>query len=236
MPQINNSIIWKVISLSGWFISIVLLMTLLKIHNDIEIQEFEKGINLLSDDLIEDIIKTKKKQVLIKNFQNFKNTETPLGKFVTTNLVSSINKKDNSIVFVNREYIEDITLEQRLTRSGLTRMQDISEVGALIGGQLVVTGKTELSNNELAISVQMTDIESGRIITSRNSKLLSDQMINSFADDNHQFNKCFFIILDKINTFISDNFQWLWAAILVPIMGWIWNSKRKKHEEKLKNM
>ena len=32
----------------------------------------------------------------------------------------------------------------------------------------------------------------------------------------------------KIGTFFKNNWQWLWAAILVPFAGWLWNRKKKQ--------
>ena len=32
---------------------------------------------------------------------------------------------------------------------------------------------------------------------------------------------------DQIKNFALNNWQWLWAAILVPIAGWIWNKRRR---------
>jgi hypothetical protein len=31
---------------------------------------------------------------------------------------------------------------------------------------------------------------------------------------------------DRIGAFIEDNWQWLWAAILVPIAGWLWKKMK----------
>lgn len=32
----------------------------------------------------------------------------------------------------------------------------------------------------------------------------------------------------KIGTFFKNNWQWLWAAILVPVAGWLWKRKKKQ--------
>jgi hypothetical protein len=32
----------------------------------------------------------------------------------------------------------------------------------------------------------------------------------------------------RISSFFEKNWQWLWAAILVPLVGWIWRTKQKK--------
>ena len=32
----------------------------------------------------------------------------------------------------------------------------------------------------------------------------------------------------KIGLFIKNNWQWLWAAILVPVVGWLWKRRKKQ--------
>jgi hypothetical protein len=32
----------------------------------------------------------------------------------------------------------------------------------------------------------------------------------------------------KIGLFFKNNWQWLWAAILVPVAGWLWKRKKKQ--------
>jgi hypothetical protein len=32
----------------------------------------------------------------------------------------------------------------------------------------------------------------------------------------------------RVGVFFENNWQWLWAAILVPIAGWLWRRKKKK--------
>jgi hypothetical protein len=32
----------------------------------------------------------------------------------------------------------------------------------------------------------------------------------------------------KVGLFFKNNWQWLWAAILVPVAGWLWKRKKKK--------
>jgi len=33
--------------------------------------------------------------------------------------------------------------------------------------------------------------------------------------------------LQKVRLFLSENWKWLWAAILAPIGGWFWKTGRK---------
>jgi hypothetical protein len=33
--------------------------------------------------------------------------------------------------------------------------------------------------------------------------------------------------LQKVRLFVSENWKWLWAAILAPIGGWFWRTGRK---------
>lgn len=33
----------------------------------------------------------------------------------------------------------------------------------------------------------------------------------------------------QLESFIGQNWQWLWATLLVPIAGWVWKSKKKKN-------
>lgn len=37
--------------------------------------------------------------------------------------------------------------------------------------------------------------------------------------------------LQKIKLFIKNNWQWLWAAILVPIAGWFWKRREKRKNQ-----
>ncbi len=36
----------------------------------------------------------------------------------------------------------------------------------------------------------------------------------------------------QAKVFIKNNWQWLWAAVLVPLVGWIWKRKKRKKEKK----
>jgi len=34
----------------------------------------------------------------------------------------------------------------------------------------------------------------------------------------------------KVSSFFKKNWQWLWAAVLVPLVGWLWKRRRKKQD------
>ncbi|MCJ0881237.1 hypothetical protein MTR11_06045 [Vibrio sp. CCB-PB317] len=36
--------------------------------------------------------------------------------------------------------------------------------------------------------------------------------------------------IQKITAFVSNNWQWLWATILVPVAGWIWKQRKNKSQ------
>ena len=33
----------------------------------------------------------------------------------------------------------------------------------------------------------------------------------------------------RVSSFIGDNWQWLWATLLVPAVGWLWRRRKKNH-------
>lgn len=37
-------------------------------------------------------------------------------------------------------------------------------------------------------------------------------------------------IRQKISGFVGENWEWLWSAVLVPFIGWLWEYKRKKRK------
>lgn len=230
----NKLKIWQINSIIGWCLSLILILTILTSDNE-EKQTFGKGIHSLSENLMEEIKKTKKKYVLIKDFQDFKNAQTPLGRFVVENLISCINEKDNSITFINRENAKDIINEINFQHSGITSAENSLRIGKIVGSQLMMSGRTEASNKEITVSVSITDIETNKIINSRTYDMLSNQIINTVTGYNKQFDQCVIVLLDKMKTVIANNFQWLWAAILVPIAGYVWNQKRKKREKETSN-
>jgi len=217
----------------GIMITVVVIATIIiailhLINFDIKKQQFNDGMNSLSESLIEEIIKTKKKNVMIKNFQNFNDTETPLGKYVAENLISCINIRDKSITFVNRYGLKDIMEEISFQHSELSDSKNINKLGNFINAQLIITGKTESSNNEITVSVTLTDIESNKSVISRTCKMYSDQMINSITGNNQQFSKCLIAFLDKMRIIIVNSFRWFWVIIIVTISGFIWILRRRK--------
>ncbi len=32
----------------------------------------------------------------------------------------------------------------------------------------------------------------------------------------------------RVSTFVSDNWQWLWSALLIPVAGWLWQRRKKR--------
>lgn len=134
----------------------------------------------------------------------------------------------------------------------ISELQDtITQQGELVGETIKVTDRMEalLKSNDFniiektpriqAISESMQTEWLWEIHPMKKGKYNLHLTINAYFDVNGHdtprkiktYDRTIFVevtIKQNIIRFIGNNWKWLWAAIVVPIVGWLWKRKKKK--------
>lgn len=129
--------------------------------------------------------------------------------------------------------------------------QSITEEGEKVGATIKVSDEMEARLS--GYMFQITAITPERQAVSNNLQTLWKWEIHPKEEGSHQLHLTLTAFLEinghstprairtfsniievnitatqKIGRFLDNNWQWLWAAILVPIAGWLWKRKKKQ--------
>lgn len=108
----------------------------------------------------------------------------PLGKAVSAMLVTELSGREG-IRVIERQRLQDLLMEQRLTLSGRVAEETAIQVGQLIGAQYVIHGQVTSIADMTRMDMRAVDVETSEVLevqklSDRTSELLS--MVVRMAD------------------------------------------------------
>ena len=92
-----------------------------------------------------------------------------LGQVIAGMLITSL-VQTNSFVVVEREKLESVLSEQRLSQSGVVDTDQAKEIGRVLGVDLLIVGDAVRFDNLIEIDVRLLDTVSGKIILARSTR------------------------------------------------------------------
>jgi TolB-like protein len=109
-----------------------------------------------------------------------------LGQVIAGMLVTSLVQTDSFIV-VERDKLESLLSEQRLSQSGVVNAAEAREIGKILGVDILIVGDAVRFDNLIEMDVRLLDTKTGEVILARSAR--SDgvrelrAMVNSLAGE-----------------------------------------------------
>ncbi len=100
-----------------------------------------------------------------KNLRNMNELKW-LSKGIADMLITDLSSS-TKIIVIEREQLDKVLNEQKLSMTGLTSQKDAVAVGKLLNAKYLVTGSFIGSNNALRVNIKIINIETGKIIGAR---------------------------------------------------------------------
>jgi len=125
-------------------------------------EELEKRINELNKEILKNISKEDQKKIAVLEFANLNGQVTRLGKFLAEELITRLYKT-NRFEVVERELLNKIIEEQKLSLSGMVDPQSAKEIGKILGVDAIVSGTVTDLGNSLKINARIISASSGEI-------------------------------------------------------------------------
>jgi len=207
-------------AVSGWIFTFVLSLYLFHFMKEDNIQSFEKGLNIFAADLGDEINKKiGAKTIGFVDFTDFQGKQTNLGDYVTQSLLPFLLKNKN-IRFVDRRHVRLTFNENKLQATGLVDPKSSVKLGKISGAEYLLIGKTEFSGKYVSISAQLLNIETNIVDISKSINVLSDAIIYKLSGQEEKNESREVLFISNIYNFLKENYQWLWTAIVIPLVGW----------------
>ncbi|CAK8721198.1 MAG: hypothetical protein CDV28_1464 [Candidatus Electronema aureum] len=223
-------------AVSGWMLAFFLAVYLLNSRIGNDIQPFDEGIRIFAAKLSDEIYrKTGNNTVGFVNFTDFEGEETKLSSYVAQEFLCSI-LQNKSISIVDRRHGVTTIKELKLQAMGIvTPMPDV-KVGNIAGAKYLITGKAEYASGYISISIQVIDISTDIVIVPAITNLISNEMAYKLSGQEDKDQNVLFLLFSKIFDLIKNNYQWLWTAIAIPMIGWLVKLRRDRNVKNSEEM
>jgi len=118
---------------------------------------------------------------------NVKSDNQALSGFIINELVNTILNKDN-LIPVDREYIDDIQVEQQLHLSGYVSDETAQSIGKMLGAQTIISGEIIAINNKMfRIDIKAISVETAAIQGTISKNIVIDKKMKAIMGSEESF-------------------------------------------------
>jgi TolB-like protein len=177
--------------------------------------DYEQAVDKMMSDLVVGI--PPNVRVAVLPFTNAQGTPTAIGRYSSDSVVAWLTAKKGISVF-DRENIATLIEEADRMWSGRFNTQTAPKLSELLGISFILSGTVVVTRSEVVVTARATDVETGSIVGAVTTSGNLTRRLEAVAHlDTEAGSPC----LDAASDFVGAHFQWLWAAIVVPVSLWL---------------
>ena len=125
--------------------------------------------------------------LLISNLSDFEGNEQNLGKFLSEDLSYKILNSSKEINLIDRSKLDKLIREQNLSAAGLLDQETIVGLGEMIGIEAIVTGKYQVSGDNVKIWIRVIDIEKGVLLLSEKGNIAIEKDLKEIIESDNSW-------------------------------------------------
>ena len=97
--------------------------------------DFDAQIKKMSDTLVNRLLRTNKKRIVVSNFIDLQGNATELGKYISEAFSSELSNSE--LVVIDRSRLKDLLDELHLTETKLTKPENALKLGEMAGVEFI---------------------------------------------------------------------------------------------------
>ena len=145
-------------------------------------ESFDSKLDNLVEEIIVSLSQNENSKIAIIEFSDIEGNETNLGRYLAEELTTRLYKT-NKFEIVERQLLNKISQEHKLSLSGMIDANSAVELGKILGIDAIASGSITDLGSSVKINARLISTESGKVFAVASVKILKDDTIRKLLEE-----------------------------------------------------